>query len=74
MDAAFSATVPYLYHATAYHGCRGPFLIRSDRMEQQQKETAKVTPEVAAKNRRLAIILAVVAVVFYLGFILAHMK
>ena len=46
----------------------------SDRMEQQQKETAKVTPEVAAKNRRLAIILAIIAVVFYLGFILAHMK
>ena len=43
-------------------------------MEQQQKETSKVTPEVAAKNRRLAIILAIIAVVFYLGFILAHMK
>ena len=43
-------------------------------MEQQQKLTDKIAPEVAAKNRRLAIILAVVAVVFYLAFILAHVK
>ena len=43
-------------------------------MEQQHKETATVTPEVAAKNRRLAIILAIVAGIFYLAFILAHMK
>ena len=72
MDTAFTAAVPYLYHATAYHGCRGPFL--TETMEQQHKETSTVTPEVAAKNRRLAIILAIVAGIFYLAFILTHLK
>ena len=43
-------------------------------MEQQHKEISSVTPEVAAKNRRLAIILAIIAGIFYLAFILAHLK
>lgn len=40
----------------------------------QYKETSKVTPEVAAKNRRLAVILAIIAVVIYAGFILLQVK
>ena len=40
---------------------------------EQHKETA-ATPEVAAKNRRLAIILAIIAVVIYAGFILLQVK
>jgi uncharacterized membrane protein (DUF485 family) len=51
-----------------------PIPDRIGQMEQQPKETAKVTPEVAAKNRRLAIILAIIAIVFYFAFILAHVK
>ena len=43
-------------------------------VEQQQKEGPKITPEVAAKNRRVAIILAIVAALFYVVFILAHVK
>jgi len=35
---------------------------------------SKVPPEAAAKNRHLAIILALVAAGFYAGFILMHMK
>jgi uncharacterized membrane protein (DUF485 family) len=41
-------------------------------MEQKQQVTR--TPELAAKNRRLAIILALVALGFYVGFILMQLK
>lgn len=40
----------------------------------QNDETTRMTPELAAKNRRLAIILALVALGFYVGFILLQMK
>lgn len=40
----------------------------------QHKGTSEVTPEVAAKNRRLAVILAVIAVAIYAGFVLLQMK
>ena len=40
----------------------------------QQDQINRVSPEVAAKNKRLAIILALVALGFYAGFILMHMK
>ncbi|MGH8120287.1 MAG: cytochrome oxidase small assembly protein [Gammaproteobacteria bacterium] len=43
-------------------------------MVEEHKETPVVSPEVAAKNRRLAIILALVAAAFYLGFILMNLK
>ena len=43
-------------------------------MTEEHKETPAVTPEIAAKNRRLAIILALVAAAFYAGFILLNMK
>ena len=42
-------------------------------MVHEHKETSAVTPEVAAKNRRLAIILALIAAAFYAGFILLNM-
>ena len=41
-------------------------------MEQEQQ--ARVTPELAAKNRRVAIILGLIALGFYFGFILMQMK
>ena len=40
----------------------------------QQDQINRVSQEVAAKNKRLAIILALVALGFYAGFILMHMK
>lgn len=40
----------------------------------QEQEAPRLKPEIAAKNRRLAIILALVAAGFYLGFILMHVK
>lgn len=40
----------------------------------QKQETTKLTPELAAKNRRLAIMLGLVALGFYVGFILMQMK
>lgn len=43
-------------------------------MKQKEPEASNVTPEVAAKNRRLAIILALVAIGFYLGFILMNVN
>ena len=42
-------------------------------MVHEHKETPAVTPEVAAKNRRLAIILALISAAFYAGFILLNM-
>lgn len=42
-------------------------------MEQKQQVT-KVTPEIAAKNRRLAIVLALIAAGFYVVFILVQLK
>ncbi len=42
-------------------------------MEQKQ-QGAKVTPEIAAKNRRLAIVLALIALGLYVGFILMQLK
>jgi uncharacterized membrane protein (DUF485 family) len=41
-------------------------------MEQKQQVTR--TPELAAKNRRLAIILALAALGFYVGFLLLQLK
>lgn len=43
-------------------------------MVEEHKEIPGPAPEVAAKNRRLAIILALVAAAFYLGFILLNLK
>ena len=43
-------------------------------MVKEHKETPGLSPEVAAKNRRLAIILALVAAAFYVGFILMNLK
>ena len=44
-------------------------------MNQNAQEAGKQTPDIAARNRRLAIILALVAAGFYLGFILLmHVK
>lgn len=40
----------------------------------QEPQTPRITPEIATKNRRLAIILALVAAAFYAGFILMHVK
>jgi uncharacterized membrane protein (DUF485 family) len=40
----------------------------------QKQEMTKLTPELAAKNRRLAIILALVALGFYVGFVLMQIK
>lgn len=42
-------------------------------MMNQHGQANKVTPEIAAKNKRLAIILALVALGFYAGFILMHL-
>jgi len=41
-------------------------------MDQNDKSN-KMTPELAAKNRRIAIILGLVALAFYAGFILMYM-
>ena len=43
-------------------------------MTEEQKEAPAVTPEIAAKNRRLAIILALIAAAFYAGFILMNLR
>ena len=40
---------------------------------EQQNQVSKLTPEIAARNKRLAIILGLVALAFYAGFILMHM-
>lgn len=41
---------------------------------EQKDQITKMTPELAAKNRRLAIVLALVALGFYVGFMLMQMK
>ncbi len=41
-------------------------------MDQNDKAN-KMTPDLAAKNRRIAIILGLVALAFYAGFILMYM-
>ena len=43
-------------------------------MVEEHKERHGVPPDVAAKNKRLAIIRALIAAAFYLGFILLNMK
>ena len=40
----------------------------------QDEQTHKTTPEVAARNRRTAIILGLIALAFYAGFILMHVS
>ena len=42
-------------------------------MDRQQQDP-RISPETAAKNRRLAIILALIAVGFYVGFVLMHLR
>jgi len=43
-------------------------------MVEEHKETPAGPSDVAAKNRRLAITLGLVAAAFYLGFILLNLK
>ncbi|HEY5703246.1 MAG TPA: cytochrome oxidase small assembly protein [Gammaproteobacteria bacterium] len=40
----------------------------------QQQHNPKVSPGTAARNKRLAIILALVALAFYVGFILLQVS
>lgn len=40
----------------------------------QDGQANKITPGLAAKNRRTAIILGLIALAFYVGFILMHMN
>lgn len=40
----------------------------------QQQQNSKVSPETAARNKRLAIVLALVALGFYVGFILLQLS
>ena len=42
-------------------------------MDQDEREN-KMTPGLASKNRRTAIILGLIALVFYAGFILMHVS
>lgn len=40
----------------------------------QDEQLNKVTPELAAKNKRTAIIFGLIALAFYVGFILMHLN
>lgn len=42
-------------------------------MARRDDSGKKITPETAAKNRRLAILLALIALGFYVVFILMHL-
>jgi hypothetical protein len=73
MDLALTAAVPLVHNATKSDGRNGAFIISGYIMSQHQ-QNPRVSSETAAKNKRLAIILALVALAFYVGFILLQMS
>ena len=73
MDIAVTAAIPYLYHTAAGYRCGGTFLITFG-MGKDDKEETDAARRLAAKNMRLAIILGLVALAFYAGFILLYAK
>jgi hypothetical protein len=72
VDVAFTAPVPFIYYSAESDGHNGTFISGTIQMEQKQQVTR--TPELAAKNRRLAIVLALAALGFYVGFLLLQLK
>lgn len=73
MDPAVTTTIPYIYHTTNGYGCSGAFLTTPGMGGANDKEDNDAANKLAAKNIRLAIILGLVALAFYLGFILLHL-